>query len=51
MISSKKVTKRYKIVGYGMDVMRQSAYLAIKPSIVYSYGFLFNFITIKQALD
>ena len=30
------------VVGYNMDIMRQSACLVVNPITVYSYGFLFN---------
>ena len=32
----KKMTKRYKRVGYNMDIMRQSACLVVNPTTVYS---------------
>ena len=38
----KKIIKRYKILGYNMDIMRQSACLVVNPIAVDSYGFLFN---------
>ena len=38
----KKIIKRYKILGYNMDIMRQSACLVVSPITVDSYGFLFN---------
>ena len=38
----KKIIKRYKRVGYNMDIMRQSACLVVNPITVYSYGFRFN---------
>ena len=38
----KKIIKRYKRVGYKMDIMRQSACLVEILITVYSYGFLFN---------
>ena len=31
--------------GYNMDIMRQSACLAVNPITVHSYGFLFNCTT------
>ena len=34
-----------------MNIMRQSACLAIKQITVYSYGFLFNCTTVGQASD
>ena len=44
----KKIIKRYKIVGYNMDIMRQSACLVVNPITVYSYCFLFNCTTMSQ---
>ena len=44
----KKKIKRYKIVGYNMDIMRQSACLVVNPIKVYSYGFLFNCKTVVR---
>ena len=29
-----------------MDIMQHSAYLVVNPTIVYSYGFLFNCTTV-----
>ena len=47
----KKIVKRYIRVGYNLDIMRQSACLALNPITVYSYGFLFNCTTVGQASD
>ena len=47
----KKIIKRYIRVGYNLDIMRQSACLVLNPITVYSYGFLFNYTTVGQALD
>ena len=46
-----KIIKPYIKVGYNLDVMRQSACLVINPITVYSYGFLFNCMTVGQASD
>ena len=46
----KKIVKRY-IIGYNLDIMRQSACLVLKPITVYGYGFLFNCTTVGQASD
>ena len=45
----KKIVKRYIRVGYNLNIMRQSAYLVLNPITVYSYGFLFNCMTVGQA--
>ena len=47
----KKIIKRYKRVGYNMDIMRQSACLVVNPITVDSYGFLFNCTTVCLAFD
>ena len=47
----KKIIKRYKKVGYNLDIMRQSACLVVNPITVYSYGFLFTCTTVGQASD
>ena len=47
----KKIVKRYIRVGYNLDIMRQSASLVLNPITVYSYGFLFNCMTVGQASD
>ena len=47
----KKIVKRYIMVGYNLDIMRQSACLVLNPITVYSYGFLFNCTTVGQASD
>ena len=47
----KKIIKRYKRVGYNMDIMQQSACLVVNPITVYSYGFLFNYTTVGQVSD
>ena len=46
-----KITKRYKRVGYNMDIMRQSACLVVNPITVDSYGFFFNCTTVGQASE
>ena len=47
----KKIVKRYIRIGYNLDIMRQSACLVLNPITVYSYGFLFNCMTVGQASD
>ena len=47
----KKIIKRYKRVGYSMDVMRQSTCQAVNPITVDSYAFLFNCTAVGQASD
>ena len=47
----KNIIKRYKKVGYNLDIMRQTASLVLNPITVYSYGFLFNCTTVGQASD
>ena len=45
------IVKRYKKVGYNLDVTRQCAYLVLNQITVYSYGFLFNCMAVGQASD
>ena len=47
----KKICKRYKKVGYNMDVMQQSACLVVNPITAYRYGFFFNCTMVGQASD
>ena len=47
----KQIIKRYKKVGYNLDIMRQSACLVLNPIMVSSYGFLLNCTTVGQASD
>ena len=47
----KKIVKRYIRVGHYLIIMRQSARLVLNPITVYSYGFLFNCMTVGQASD
>ena len=47
----KKIVKRYILVGYNLDIMRQSACLDLNPILVYSYGFLFYCTTVGQTSD
>ena len=47
----KKIVKRYIRVGYNLDITRLSAWLVLNPITVYSYGFLFNCMTVGQASD
>ena len=46
----KKIIKRYKRVGYNMDIMRQSAYLVVNSITVDSLCFLLNCTMVGQAL-
>ena len=47
----KKIVKRYIRVGYNLDIMRLSTCLVLNPIMGYSYGFLFNCMTVGQASD
>ena len=46
-----EIIKRYKRVGYNMDIMRQAARLVLNPITVNSYVFIFNCTTVGQASD
>ena len=45
----KKILKRYKTVGYNMDIMRQSECLLVYPIKNFSNGFLLNCMAVGQA--
>ena len=47
----KKIIKRYKRLGYNMDIMRHSACLVVNLITVDSYGFLFNCTNVGQSSD
>ena len=44
------IVKRYTRVGYGLDVVRQSACLVLDPITVCGYGFLFGCRMVGRAL-
>ena len=46
-----KIIKRYKKVGYNLDIMRQSTCLVLTPITVYSHGFLFSCTMVGRASD
>ena len=47
----RKIIKRYKRIGYNLNVMRQSACLVINPITVDSYAALFNCTPVDRASD
>ena len=47
----RKLIKRYKRIGYSLDIMRQTACLAVNPIIVDGYTSLFNCTTAVRASD
>ena len=47
----KKVVVRYKEIGYNIDVLRQTACLAVNPIKVNSFAYLFNCTTVGRATD
>ena len=47
----RKVIMRYKRIGYNLNVMRQSACLAINPIMVDSFAALFNCTLVDRASD
>ena len=51
VICLKIITYYKKMVGYNMDIMKQSACLVVKPITVYNYVFLFDCTTVGQASD
>ena len=42
---------RYKIIGYNLDIVRQTACLVVNQIMVVSYAFLFNCTAAARALD
>ena len=44
----KNIIKRYKKVGYNLDITRQSACLVLNAIMIYSYDFLYR-TTVGQA--
>ena len=47
----RKLTNRYKRIGYSLDIMRQTACLVFNPIIVDGYASLFNCTTAVRASD
>ena len=47
----RKVIMRYKRIGYNLNVMRQSACLAINPIMVDSFAAFFNCTPVDRASD
>ena len=47
----RKLIKRYKRIGYSLDIMRQTACLVVNPVIVDGYASLFNCATPVRASD
>ena len=46
----RKLTNRYKRIGYSLDIMRQTACLVVNPIIVDGYASLFNWPAVVQLL-
>ena len=47
----KKIIVRYKMIGYNIDVLRQTACLAANPIKVNSFAYLFNCMMVGRASD
>ena len=47
----KKITVRYKKIGYNIDVLRQTACLVVNPINVNRFAYLFNCTTVGRASD
>ena len=47
----RKLINRYKIIGYSLDIMRQTACLVVNPIIVDGYASLFTCTTAVRASD
>ena len=48
---SKKLSVRYKKIGYNIDVLRQTACLVVNPIKVNSFVYLFNCTMVGRASD
>ena len=47
----KKISVRYRKIGYNIDVLRRTACLVVNPIKVNIFAYLFNFTTIGRASD
>ena len=47
----KKITVRYKKIGYNIDVLRQTACLVVNPIKVNNFAHLFDGTTVGRASD
>ena len=47
----KKITVRYKKIGYTVDVLRQTACLVVNPIKINRFAYLFNCTTVVRASD
>ena len=47
----KKTIVRYEKIGYNIDVLRQTACLAVNPIKVNSFAYLFNCTAVGRASD
>ena len=47
----KKIIVRYKIIGYNINVMLQTACLVVNPIKVNSFAYLFNSTTVGRTSD
>ena len=45
----KKIFVRYKMIGYNIDVSRQTACMVVNPVKVYRFAYLFICTTVRQA--
>ena len=47
----KKITVRYKTIGYNIDVLRQTACFVVNPIKVNNFAYLLNRTTVGRASD
>ena len=47
----KKIIAHYKKIGYNIDVLRQTACLAVNPIMFNNFAYLFDCTTVGRALD
>ena len=51
LFSSEKIITRYRLIGYNLNVIRQSAYLVFNPIMVDNYAAFFNCTPVGGASD
>ena len=47
----KKIIVRYKMIGYTINVLRQTACLVVNPVMINSFAYLFYCTTVGRASD
>ena len=47
----RKISVRYKMIGYNIDVLQQTACLVVNPIKINAFAYLFDWTTVGRALD